>query len=57
MLSMKIGALGCLKNELALCLCRGGQARSRVGQNRIYTPYITVYLMISLPRVPFIQRI
>ena len=29
----------------------------RVGQNRIYTPYITVYLKISLPKVPYIHRI
>jgi len=29
----------------------------RVGQNRIYTPYITVYLMISLPKIPYIYRI
>jgi len=26
---------------------------SRVGQNRIYTPYMTVYLMISLPKIPY----
>jgi hypothetical protein len=30
---------------------------SRVGQNRIYTPYMTVYLMISLPKIPYIHRI
>jgi len=29
----------------------------RVGQNRIYTPYMTVYLMISLPNIPYIHRI
>jgi len=29
----------------------------RVGQNRIYTPYMTVYLMISLPKLPYIHRI
>jgi len=29
----------------------------RVGQNRIYTPYMTVYLMISLPKIPYIHRI
>jgi len=28
-----------------------------VGQNRIYTPYMTVYLMISLPKIPYIHRI
>ena len=29
----------------------------RVGQNRIYTPYLTVYLVISLPKIPYIHRI
>jgi hypothetical protein len=29
----------------------------RVGQNCIYTPYMTVYLVISLPKVPYIHRI
>jgi hypothetical protein len=27
------------------------------GQNRIYTPYMTVYFVISLPKVPYIHRI
>jgi len=27
------------------CICR-------VGQNRIYPPYMTVYLVISLPKIP-----
>jgi hypothetical protein len=29
----------------------------RVGQNRVYTPYMTVALMISLPKIPYIHRI
>ena len=29
----------------------------RVGQNRTYTPYMTVYLVISLPKIPYIHRI
>jgi hypothetical protein len=29
----------------------------RVGQNRIYTPCTTVYLVISLPKTPYINRI
>jgi len=29
----------------------------KVGQNRIYTPYMTVYLVISLPKIPYIHRI
>ena len=31
--------------------------RRRVGQNRIYTPYMTVFLVISLPKIPYIHRI
>jgi len=30
---------------------------TRVGQNRIYTPYMTVYLVISLPKIQYIHRI
>jgi len=30
---------------------------SRVGQNRIYAPYMAVYLVISLPNVPYMHRI
>jgi len=26
----------------------------RVGQNRIYTPYMTVYLVVFLPKIPYI---
>jgi len=29
----------------------------RVGQNRIYTPYMTVYFVMSLPKIPYIHRI
>jgi hypothetical protein len=29
----------------------------RVGQNRIYTPYMTVYLMIFLPNLPYVHCI
>jgi hypothetical protein len=29
----------------------------RVGQNCIYTPYMTVYLVISLQIIPYIHRI
>ena len=28
-----------------------------VGQNRIYTPYITVYLAIFLPKIPCTHRV
>ena len=27
----------------------------RVGQNRIYTPYMTVYMVISLPKIPYMS--
>jgi hypothetical protein len=30
---------------------------TRVGQNRIYAPYMTVYLGSSLPKIPYIHRI
>ena len=29
----------------------------RVGLNRIYTPYMTAYLVIFLPEIPYINRI
>jgi hypothetical protein len=29
----------------------------RVGQNRIYTPYMTVLLVISPPKIPYVHRI
>ena len=29
----------------------------RVGQNLTYTPYMTVYLVISLPKMPYTHRI
>ena len=29
----------------------------RVGQNRIYTPYMTVNMVISLPKTPYTRRI
>ena len=29
----------------------------RIGQNRIYAPYITVCLVVSLPKIPYIHRI
>ena len=30
---------------------------NRVGQKRIYTPYMTVYMVISLPKLPYTHRI
>jgi len=47
-----------------VCLCvlvlvHGNAPRegSRVGQNRIYTPYTTLYSVISLQRTPYIHHI
>ena len=34
-----------------------GLDKFRVGQNRIYTPYMTVYLVVFLPKIPYIYRI
>jgi hypothetical protein len=30
---------------------------SKVGQNRIYTPYMTVCMVISLPKIPYVRFI
>jgi hypothetical protein len=30
---------------------------NRVGQNRTYTPYMTVSLVIPLPKIPYIHHI
>jgi len=30
---------------------------ARVGQNRMYAPYMTVCMVISLPKIPYIHRI
>ena len=35
----------------------GHWAVYKVGQNRIYTPYMTVYLVISLLKSPYTNRI
>ena len=29
----------------------------RVGQSRTNTPYMTIYLVISLPKIPYVHRI
>jgi hypothetical protein len=43
--------------EAQACMPGVGALIPRVGQNRIYTPYMTVYLVISLPKLPYIHRI
>ena len=46
-----------------LCVCishgswNGCLFMCRVGQNRIYTSYTTVYLVISLPEITYMHRI
>ena len=43
----------CVKGQQGLdfeCMCW-------VGQNRTNTPYMTVYLVISLPKIPYIHRV
>jgi len=45
-----------LCNKVLNCRC-GECVTPRVGQNRIYTPYMAVYLVISLPKIPYINRI
>ena len=35
----------------------GSQGTGRVGQDRIYAPYMTIYLVVSLPKIPCIYRI
>ena len=35
--------------------CRSIVVMGRVGQNRMYTLYMTVYLVISLPKIPYIN--
>jgi len=34
-----------------------GYRTLRIGQNRIYTPYMTIYLVISLSKIPYVHRI
>jgi hypothetical protein len=38
------------------CFWQGNHQKYRVGQNRIYTPYMTVYLVNSQPKIPYTHR-
>ena len=52
-----MNGLVCVGNEglcTHLCTYLGV---SRVGQNRMYTPYMTIYFGISLPNIPYIHCI
>ena len=40
----------CVCVRVFVCMCR-------FGQNHIYTPYMTIYLVVSLSKVPYINRI
>jgi len=46
------------KKMYTLCIHGSGQPTlgniHRVGQNRICTPYMTVYLVISPPKIPYV---
>ena len=47
-----------IKSQSIICLSNVTPCKkSRVGQDRTYTPYMTVYLVISLPKLPYIHRI
>jgi hypothetical protein len=46
-----------LVHAVSVPLAQGKCEMCRIGQNRIYTPYMTVYLVISLPKLPYIHRI
>ena len=53
---------GCMCSASITCAvlvlsCRSLKNMIRVGQDRIYTPYMTLYLVISLPKIPWIHRI
>jgi len=46
-----------LEVERALCvITRHGGNVGRVGQNHVYTLYMTIYLVMSLPKVPYTHR-
>jgi len=46
-----------MKNGMVVLLPWAALCTIRVGQNHIDTPYMTVYLVISLPKVPYMHRI
>jgi len=52
--------LGTPPDEYDSCVITRSRAfstLSKEGQKRTYTPFLTVYLVISLPKLPFIHRI
>jgi len=57
---MPANACECHKSHLLRCQgpthCHK-HCSIRVGQNRKYTPYLTVYVVVFLPGIPYIHRI
>ena len=51
--------LNCIISNAAVlgAVLSGRKHMSRVGQNRRYAPYMTVYLVKSLPKIPYMHRI
>jgi len=45
------------KREFQVRLCGHVGSMCRVGQNRTYAPYLTVYLVISLPKIPYTHTV
>jgi hypothetical protein len=43
--------------EFDLCVYLCEYNMYRIGQSHIYTPYMTVYLVISMPEVPYMHHI
>jgi len=50
-------ALKCLYPSWCLAKLIQNNLKHRVGQNRMYTLYMTVYFMKSVPKIPYIHRI
>ena len=53
-------AHGCVHVCVCMCVCvcvNVGLCMRRVGQNRIFTPYMTVYLMKFMQKIMYVHRI
>jgi hypothetical protein len=47
----------CKYKSTQACVFSSVMHMCRVGQDRTYTPYMTVYLVISQPNIPYLLRI
>ena len=56
-LARRVGRTTRIQGVITEFLAGKSPSICRVGQNRIYTPYMNVYLVISLPKIPYIHRI